>query len=53
VARSLLVAAFFITANYLGILKRDNDIRTNQLLDKLEYRICTANPFPKTKTSTA
>ncbi|MEO1836111.1 MAG: hypothetical protein ABGZ49_11525 [Akkermansiaceae bacterium] len=48
-----LVLAVFITANVLGILKRDNAIRCNQLLDKLEYRICTANPFAKTKTSTA
>lgn len=48
-----LVAAVLITANVLGILKRDNAIRCNQLLDKLEYRICTANPLAKTKTSTA
>ena len=27
--------------------------RTNQLLEKLEYRIFTANPFPKTKHTTA
>lgn len=26
-------------------------LRTNQLLEKLEYRIFTANPFPKTSTS--
>lgn len=28
-------------------------VRTNQLLENLEYRIFTANPFPKTKISTA
>ncbi len=27
--------------------------RTNQLLEKLEYRIFTANPFPKATKSTA